>query len=638
MAESSSHIPSSPPIIPKEEPITHDRPEIPNPFSPADQVDLNFDDMLLTTNNKVALVYPDHANKETFLCVSDFISKRYLRKAFISAPTQYVQYLAEFWPWFAEIGYKGEIRVKGTLKKSCLPPRWRLLMEDLIHKLNKKSRERIIAYPRFISLLIEYMAPEYHNESLTINPTRVFSVHDLALKPNQLEGPPFTKHMLVIYNTYVPDIPKAPNTSSQAEKKKKKICPARPWTVTQANLQHPHLWMLKCIKRTSKQLGAPTSLGATSEEGAHPQLSSGMSAFTNIESVFSASFSFHSESASGHDASADFTAKIDLRNTAPNDSMPPQHDTTKSMGDGSQIAHTKSGTKQDQRSAFFDDDEEDEPIIALAESSEEKVDNMKTLMLNLKALQFLFLLLNQFNSIPVELKELPIKITKLHREVHELRKSIQEFEIELPGAFNEIPQKLETFSSTVSSLATQTLEALSGLLAKVTDTLNRFANILHTHSESVPSASKSTASHAEGEKNTNPAKDAETSNLVDFMGIDVVEEYHQKKLLYNKYYDKMLKRKKSPKITNCEVLTRKCPIILKIFREDGYEEVITNLKTRMDYLTQTEKELKIDFNKPLKDQDPLKETRKGKELMTSVTHPSQQRNSSHQFSNKEEIT
>ncbi|GJX62328.1 hypothetical protein Tco_0295228 [Tanacetum coccineum] len=184
------------------------------------------------------------------------------------------------------------------------------------------------------------------------------------------------------------------------------------------------------------------------------------------------------------------------------------------------------------------------------------------------------------------------------------------------------------------------MEALSGLLAKVTDTLNRFANILHTHSESVTSASKSTASHAEGEKNTNPAKDAETSNLVDFIGIDVVEDYHQKKLLYNKYYHKMLKRKKSPNITNCEVLTKKGPIILKIFREDGYEEVIINLKvsdlhlavmrvikacpnkknkrkglktitslvkTRMDCLTQTEKELNIDFNKPLKDQDPLKE-------------------------------
>nr|GEX33381.1 hypothetical protein [Tanacetum cinerariifolium] len=44
----------------------------------------------------------------------------------------------------------------------------------------------------------------------------------------------------------------------------------------------------------------------------------------------------------------------------------------------------------------------------------------------------------------------------------------------------------------------------------------------------------------------------------------------------------------------------------------------------MDYLHHTEKELKIDFNKPLKEQDPLNElndlaNKKGKELMTSMT-------------------
>nr|GEY72146.1 retrovirus-related Pol polyprotein from transposon TNT 1-94 [Tanacetum cinerariifolium] len=32
-------------------------------------------------------------------------------------------------PWFSSIGYKGKIGAKGTLKKSCLPPRWRLLID-----------------------------------------------------------------------------------------------------------------------------------------------------------------------------------------------------------------------------------------------------------------------------------------------------------------------------------------------------------------------------------------------------------------------------------------------------------------------------------------------------------------------------
>ncbi|GJW17903.1 hypothetical protein Tco_0025339 [Tanacetum coccineum] len=122
-------------------------------------------------------------------------------------------------PWFTEKRHNGEIRVKGTVMKRCLPPRWRLLMgqiiqclggktggldqisnkdatilyclasrinvdfariiwEDLIHKLKKKSRERVIPYPRFISLLMEYMAPEYANESCTINPTQIFNIHN----------------------------------------------------------------------------------------------------------------------------------------------------------------------------------------------------------------------------------------------------------------------------------------------------------------------------------------------------------------------------------------------------------------------------------------------------------------------------
>nr|GEY87694.1 hypothetical protein [Tanacetum cinerariifolium] len=106
--------------------------------------------------------------------------------------------------------YREEIGAKGTLKKSCLTPRWRLLMaqimhrlkgkiggldqisnkdatilyclangvkvdyakiiwEDLMHKLNKKTRKEIVPYPRFLSLLLEHMIPEYENEKLTIN-------------------------------------------------------------------------------------------------------------------------------------------------------------------------------------------------------------------------------------------------------------------------------------------------------------------------------------------------------------------------------------------------------------------------------------------------------------------------------------
>ncbi|GJV01714.1 hypothetical protein Tco_1335283 [Tanacetum coccineum] len=123
----------------------------------------------------------------------------------------------------------------------------------------------------------------------------------------------------------------------------------------------------------------------------------------------------------------------------------------------------------------------------------------------------------------------------------------------------------------------------------------------------VPSTGQATPSHAEGEKNTKDAGTNLKDELIDLLGKDIVTQYYTKKLLLDKYYDKMLKRKKNPKITNCEVLTKKGPITLKIYREDGSDEVISNLKTRVDQLTQTKQELKIDLNQPLKEQDPLDE-------------------------------
>nr|GFC47409.1 hypothetical protein [Tanacetum cinerariifolium] len=68
----------------------------------------------------------------------------------------------------------------------------------------------------------------------------------------------------------------------------------------------------------------PTSLGVTSEERSNPQLSSGMSALNLNKPIFSASFIIHSEAASKHDVSADFTAEADPGVSAPNNSIPPQ--------------------------------------------------------------------------------------------------------------------------------------------------------------------------------------------------------------------------------------------------------------------------------------------------------------------------
>ncbi|GJV01228.1 hypothetical protein Tco_1334797 [Tanacetum coccineum] len=117
-----------------------------------------------------------------------------------------------------------------------------------------------------------------------------------------------------------------------------------------------------------------------------------------------------------------------------------------------------------------------------------------------------------------------------------LKKHVRDMEIELPEDLKEIPTKVETFTSTISSLLSQVaelknikwelpaefltlpsqvspvqeklkiLDSLPSLLHKVTDTLTRFAtmveNVSGALSMNVPSAGKATASPAEGEKNT----------------------------------------------------------------------------------------------------------------------------------------
>ncbi|GKE51649.1 hypothetical protein Tco_1486805 [Tanacetum coccineum] len=125
--------------------------------------------------------------------------------------------------------------------------------------------------------------------------------------------------------------------------------------------------------------------------------------------------------------------------------------------------------------------------------------------------------------------------------------------------------------------------------------------------------------------------------LVDILGPDVVSKYYKAKLQYDKYCDKMLNRRASSKIINYDVLTRKGPITMKVYREDGTSKVIPNFKvsdlhmgewrevvnacpnrkgkgwstiygqiqTRMDYLHETKAKLGIDLDKPISKQDPL---------------------------------
>ncbi|GJW68737.1 hypothetical protein Tco_0123161 [Tanacetum coccineum] len=124
---------------------------------------------------------------------------------------------------------------------------------------------------------------------------------------------------------------------------------------------------------------------------------------------------------------------------------------------------------------------------------------------------------------------------------------------------------------------------------------------------------------------------------IDLLGPEVVNKYYNENLQYDKYYDKMLNRRATSRITNCDILTRKGPITLKVYREDdtheinpefkasdlhlgewrevvkacpnkkgkGWMSIYKQIQERIDYLRTTEAELGIDLDRPLSEQDPL---------------------------------
>ncbi|GJV20434.1 hypothetical protein Tco_1369454 [Tanacetum coccineum] len=137
-------------------------PQQEQPFVAAKQVSFNLEDIILNTNNEVALLYPEHTNKEYFKYLAKFwYSAKALEdsKVSFSIPTggiygevglntyrnaigaHYLPHSTEYAAppsidvvrkWFPTIRYREEVSTKGTLRKSLLPPRWRLLMAHII--------------------------------------------------------------------------------------------------------------------------------------------------------------------------------------------------------------------------------------------------------------------------------------------------------------------------------------------------------------------------------------------------------------------------------------------------------------------------------------------------------------------------
>nr|GEZ92246.1 hypothetical protein [Tanacetum cinerariifolium] len=430
MAESSSHKSPSPEI--KEEPVTLDKPESPNLFLPTTQVDFTFDEIAFTTNNEVALIYPLHPNQEYLMVVSYFISKCCIKEAFTRASTPYKEYLR----------YTGEIRAKGTLKKSCLPPRWRLLMaqimqclggktggldqisnkdaailyclahgvqvdyamiiwDDLIHKLNKKTRDKIVPYPRT----------------------------------------PFTDHMKAICNLVMHVDFKAPKPSSQPDK-----LPQGKKSGATTGLRRSNLNVLvDKTKSTGDGLKTVnTESGASKELGANE-----ISKKIKLEDL------------------ADLLKDTRYAFFTP-DSPPDEPINVSDESDQEEVEKAKE-TLANSQDVPEDTSSQKKELEKLKAATEAEVASLKVkpsypdinqlttlLVTSLKPELSKLLASHDFAScLPTKLKEILSKIIGLSGEIKELKQHIKDMEIELHGDLKEIPSKLETFTSTISNLSSQ---------------------------------------------------------------------------------------------------------------------------------------------------------------------------------------
>ncbi|GKE45462.1 hypothetical protein Tco_1472746 [Tanacetum coccineum] len=103
--------------------------------------------------------------------------------------------------------------------------------------------------------------------------------------------------------------------------------------------------------------------------------------------------------------------------------------------------------------------------------------------------------------------------------------------------------------------------------------------------------------------------------LIRTLGQDVVEKVYKNKVKYDKYCLRMLNSMAQGKIINCNVLTRgKGPINLKVYRDDGSNEINYNFKISDLHVVEwkivldacpkrTGAERELDLSRPLKEQD-----------------------------------
>nr|GEV17260.1 hypothetical protein [Tanacetum cinerariifolium] len=532
--------------------------------------------------------------------------------------------------WFPMIGYGEEVLAKGTLRKSLLPPRWSLLMAHIIQCLGVKTRrfdqitkkDAIILYSLANGINIDYANIFLKDIIIKLKKKQ----REKVLKPNQPEEPPFTDHMLAICAANKPMVFKAPKTSSKAIKLKKK---QREKVVSytrflfllimhkmkegygddEVTLYPTQIFnkpvVFKAPKTSSKaeSVSQGTKLGAQTGHK-KPLTSSKQPSVSSKEATKGGSSKAPTGSKIGHSKRRkESSSTIDSNPSQPLVSTPVDtrmhKEDQQETGGPTSLGHLSLFTLSLHQEmmlqqlpqlkmileilllledlakmvshvqpSFKDLDlPEDDVVIIVEDSDEDKDDEVhatknvkientsvpKSSSLRSSQIQELTNQLNELlvkslksefskilsthdfsSSLPTELNDLPSKFNDLTREVKGLKYQVHNLEIELLGDLKEIPPKMEDFTKTVTRGSNKDRQGQKGLSKDAEE-------------ESTKSDSDDEITHVPG---------------------SMVESSKKKEL----------KRRAKSIITNCDILTRKSPITLKVYREDDTSEIIPEFK------------------------------------------------------------
>ncbi|GKC73255.1 hypothetical protein Tco_1119138 [Tanacetum coccineum] len=386
----------------------------------------------------------------------------------------------------------------------------RIFWKDIIIKLNKRHREKVVPYTRFLSLLTMHKMKECYRDGTKPRHKK----HPTSLKQLSLSSKKETKV----------GSSKAPTSSKIGHSKKRKEFrsamdsnPSQPLVSTPVDIgMH---------KEDQQATGGLTSLGAPVKQD------------LTLNSVVSAL---------GNDALAVSITEADPEKSAPSDFVPQQqgmNEGTKNtsydqlfvveedktsrtikLEDLAKLVSSVQPSFKDLDSPknghiiVVDDSDEDEEAdeltnqVLILQSQNHKLElekNKAEAEVALLKAQPSFSNMGHLNELLI--KSLQTKFSKI-LYAQDFSSSLPTELKDLPSKFNELTEEVKGLKQQVASVQAKqkTLDALPGLLLNVIKALDKFAQVLDSASskagdQSVPSAGQADTMPAEGEKNTNQA-------------------------------------------------------------------------------------------------------------------------------------